>query len=61
MSDTHAATAQGGSAQAKPKDLRALVQDMGHWRHAPESGVNLIVISVTAALPETKRTPELVA
>lgn len=45
---------------AKPQDLRALVQDMGKWRHAPEGGVNLIVVSVTSALPETKRTPALV-
>jgi len=44
----------------KPQDLRALVQDMGKWRHAPESGVNLIVVSVSSALPETKRTPGLV-
>ena len=50
-----------GGATAKLKDLRALVQDMGHWRHAPESGVNMIIISVTASLPETKRTPELIA
>jgi molybdenum-dependent DNA-binding transcriptional regulator ModE len=57
MSDTRAATSETG---AKPKDLRALVQDMGHWRHAPEGGVNLIIISATAALPETKRTPELI-
>jgi len=33
---------------------------MGKWRHAPEGGVNLIVISVSSALPETKRTPALV-
>lgn len=59
MADIQAAVSQTGPAQ-KPKDLRALVQDMGHWRHAPEGGVNLIVISVMAALPETKRTPELI-
>jgi len=57
MSDTRTATSETG---ARPKDLRALVQDMGHWRHAPEGGVNLIIISATAALPETKRTPELI-
>ena len=44
----------------KPKDLRALVHDMGHWRHAPESGVHLVVISVASALPEVKRTPPLI-
>ena len=32
MSDIQPATSQAGAAQAKPKDLRALVQDMGHWR-----------------------------
>ena len=61
MSETHAAMGHGGAALAKPKDLRALVQDMGHWRHAPEADVNLVLISVAAALPETKRTPELIA
>ena len=59
MADTQAAVSQTGAVQ-RPKDLRALVQDMGHWRHAPEGGVNLIVISASAALPEVKRTPELI-
>jgi molybdenum-dependent DNA-binding transcriptional regulator ModE len=59
MADTQAADSPAGASQ-KPKDLRALVQDMGHWRHAPEGGVHLIVISAAAALPETKRTPELI-
>ena len=45
----------------KPKDLRALVHDMGHWRHAPESGVNLVIVSVSSSLPEAKRTPPLIA
>lgn len=52
---------QTAPQSAKPKDLRALVHDMGHWRHAPESGVNLVILSVAGALPETKRTPGLVA
>ena len=51
----------GGTNRSKPRDLRALVQDMGQWRHAPEAGVNLVIVSVAAALPETKRTPGLVA
>jgi len=51
----------GGAGSAKLKDLRALVQDMGQWRQAPEAGINLVIVSVAAALPETKRTPELVA
>ncbi|MHB1205326.1 MAG: EAL domain-containing protein [Rhodospirillaceae bacterium] len=52
---------QTESQSVKPKDLRALVHDMGHWRHAPESGVNLVIISVASALPEAKRTPDLIA
>lgn len=52
---------EGGANRFKPKDLRALVEEMGQWRHAPEAGVNLIIVSVAAALPETKRTPSLVA
>ena len=50
-----------GEMMPKPQDLRALVQDMGKYRHAAESGINLIVVSVSSALPETKRTPALVA
>lgn len=57
----HAAMNQAEPQSAKAKDLRALVHDMGHWRHAPEGGVNLVIISVAGALPEAKRTPGLVA
>jgi len=63
MSDVASATTpdESGAGRVKPKDLRSLVQDMGQWRHAPEAGVNLVIVSVAAALPETKRTPGLVA
>ena len=56
----YAAMNQAESQSAKPKDLRALVTDMGHWRHAPESGVNLVIVSVASSLPEAKRTPGLI-
>jgi hypothetical protein len=52
--------APGDGRTVQPKDLRALVQDMGQWRHAPESGFNIIVVSVTSALPESKRSPTLI-
>ena len=52
---------QADSQSEKPKDLRALVHDMGHWRHAPESGVNLVIVSLASSLPEAKRTPALIA
>lgn len=55
------AAGDGGVNRSKPRDLHALVQDMGHWRHAPEAGVNLVIVSVAAALPETKRVPALIA
>src|SRR5262245_41061927 len=51
---------RAGGGAAAPKDLRALVHDMGHWRHAPEGGVNLVIVSVASALPEAKRKPQLV-
>lgn len=57
----YAAMNQAEPQSAKAKDLRALVHDMGQWRHAPEGGVNLVIISVAGALPEAKRTPGLVA
>jgi len=47
------------AGQIKTKDLRGLVQDMTQWRQAPVSGTNLIAVSVSAALPESKRTTEL--
>ena len=56
----HVVGAKPGPASGPPKDLRALVHDMGHWRHAPEGGVNLVIISVASSLPEAKRTPGLV-
>lgn len=59
LASTGATDADG--ARMQPRDLRALVQDMGHWRHAPEAGVNLVIVSVASALPESKRTPGLVA
>jgi hypothetical protein len=46
---------------AKPKDLRALVQEMAAWRQAPVAGINFIAVSATGALPETRRTPALLA
>ncbi|MEQ9447518.1 MAG: hypothetical protein RLN70_01270, partial [Rhodospirillaceae bacterium] len=62
MSDTAQADFGGGqSPPAKPQYLRALVEAMGKWRHAPEAGVNLIVVSVAAALPQAKRSEQLVA
>lgn len=45
----------------KPHDLRQLVHDMGHWRHAPIDNVHLIVISLGGAVPQAKHTPEMIA
>jgi hypothetical protein len=45
---------------AKPQDLRALVVEMAQWRQAPEKGVHLIVVSLASALPEAKRTRQLI-
>ena len=50
----------GSGDVAQPRDLRALVQDMAEWRKAPVSDTSLIAISLNNALPEAKRTPELV-
>lgn len=57
----YASMNQADSQSEKLKDLRALVHDMGHWRHAPESGVNLVIVSLASSLPEAKRTPALIA
>lgn len=54
-------TNQTAATPAVPKDLRALVHDMGLWRQAAEAGVNLVIVSLAAALPEVKRTPELIS
>ncbi len=49
-----------GQAQVKLQDLRALVQSMSQWRQSPESGVYLMVVCLSGALPENKRTNALV-
>lgn len=61
MSDTtQADIGGGGKPPAKPQLLRSLVEAMGKWRHAPEADVHLVLISAASALPEAKRTEELV-
>ena len=45
----------------KHADLRALVQDMGRWRRAPVRDTHLIIINVAGALPQAKRTVELIS
>lgn len=46
-------------APGKPQDLRALIVEMSNWRHHPERDVYLIVVCLSAVLPEAKRTPAL--
>lgn len=46
---------------SKPHDLRSLVHDMSHWRHTPVADVNLIIISLGGAVPQSKHTPEMIA
>lgn len=50
----------GAGDAAQARDLRALVQDMTQWRHAPVANTSLIAISVASALPDAKRTDALV-
>ncbi len=40
--------------------LSDLVRELGKWRESPVADVNFIVVSVSSAMPENKRTPELV-
>ena len=61
MSDTGQADFGGGAKPpAKPQFLRTLVEAMGKWRHAPEPDVNLVLVSAASALPEAKRSENLV-
>jgi len=48
---------QGLSVQS----LSDLVRDLGAWREKPVADVNFIIVSVSSAMPENKRTPELVS
>lgn len=40
--------------------LSDLVREMGRWRESPVANIVFVVISVSSALPESKRTPPLV-
>lgn len=50
----------GGGAAAKVHSLNDLVREMGKWRETPVAGMNFIVISVSSAMPESKRTQPLI-
>jgi hypothetical protein len=54
-----AARRSSEAAATKPGDLRALVEEMAQWRHAPVAGTHLIALSIAGTLPENKRPPEL--
>lgn len=43
----------------RPSDLRALVEDMAEWRHAPAPNTQLFVVDVNGAVPTAKQTPEM--
>ncbi len=65
---TEAATTTPEPAEAAPAgesekqgDLRALVQEMGRWRRAPVRDTHVIIISIASALPQAKRSPELIS
>lgn len=49
-----------GGATPKVKGLNDLVREMGKWRENPVAGMNFIVVSVSSAMPESKRTPPLI-
>ncbi len=55
---TPAQSGQGGGSLVGT--LSDLVREMGKWREAPIANVVFIVVSVSSALPESKRTPPLV-
>jgi len=55
---TPAQSGQGGDSSVGT--LSDLVREMGKWREAPIANVVFIVVSVSSALPESKRTPALV-
>jgi len=43
----------------RPKDLRALVEDLAEWRHKPIAQTQLIIVDATGAVPTAKLTPEM--
>lgn len=45
----------------RPKDLRALVEDMAEWRHQPVANTQLFIVDATGAVPQAKLTPEMAA
>lgn len=63
MPETAAQTtaAAGGGGGPKVKSLNDLVRELGAWREKPVGDMNFIIVSVSSALPESKRTAPLVA
>lgn len=45
----------------RPHDLRALVEDMANWRHAPTANAQLFIVDMTGAIPQAKQTPDMMA
>jgi hypothetical protein len=43
----------------RPKNLRALVEDMSEWRHRPVAHTQLFIVDATGAVPTAKLTPEM--
>jgi hypothetical protein len=45
----------------RPKDLRALVEDLAEWRHNPIANTLLFIVDANGAVPTAKLTPEMAA
>ena len=50
----------GGEKGHNVKSLKDLVHDIGKWREKQEKDINFIIVGVSSALPEGKRTQPLV-
>ncbi len=43
----------------KAGDVRALVEDMSHWRRTPTQGAQVILVDFAGAVPQSKHTTEM--
>ena len=59
ITDPNKACAPPGAGLPKVGDVRALVEDMGHWRQAPEPGTKVIRLDFAGAVPQAKHTTEM--
>ncbi len=56
ISEPITAATAAGTILPRSGDVRALVEDMGHWRQAPLPGTHVVLIDFAGAVPQAQHT-----